>query len=106
MGIGRQIKRGLKHLERALDRPGFEWSGNAYPCTFASTTQAGRLTGGGLSPQDVGLLFVRREVLPDSIPALKDEITVRGKVFHVEQIDTLPGETVLKITYADPNRGA
>jgi hypothetical protein len=107
MGIARDIARGQKHLERALDRPSFKWKGTDYPCTFASTSAEDAFGRGGLAPADSGTLYVRREVLPpDAIPDSKQEIIVEGKTFTIDRVATLPGKSVLKINYLDPNRGA
>jgi len=105
MGIASDIRRGLRTLERALDNPVLTWRGNDYPCVPSMGKQGKLLSFGGRSLQDDLILRVRKDLLPDPGPQLKDLVRFQGQDLRIVSLDTPPGDPFLGLVLTAPAKG-
>lgn len=88
----------------------FGWTGatpKTYPCSAGSAQFAKNLGFGGFALESDLVIIVRTAALGvDGYPALNDEITVDGKVYHLDRIEWSPCKTFAAWHLDDPTKGA
>jgi hypothetical protein len=105
--MGRELRRGMKGLERSVGKPVFTWpstSQDTYPCV-ANEASSSKIFGvGGFALEADLTLFVRAEVLPDPGPAEKQTILYKGRKYRIDSLAMLPGDEEIRMACNDPNR--
>jgi hypothetical protein len=104
VSIASEIKRGHKHLHRALDRPTFVWNGGTYPCTVSSATRGKDIMPGGFGLDADLTLEVELSYFGEMAnrPKPKQTITHAGQTWRIDRVSVLPGEPLLKLMCNDP----
>lgn len=93
----------MRDLERELGWPVFTWGNQQYRCVPNSATASRLFSEGGISIDADLVLFVRREVLTAGIPVQKQRITYDGTDYRIDDVGSLPGNTVVRLSCNDAN---
>ncbi len=114
MSIGNDLKRGLRDLERQSGQHTVTTkTGLELPCVGNTAESSKALGMGGFQLEADLSVFVRVEVMPTQENfaaagiAEKQKLTYsgNGRVYRIDQIRLLPGDSVYKFTCVDLNKG-
>ncbi len=99
-----------KEMESDLANPTFGWKSVAYACTPSGITRGANYEEGGNQVIRTVILLVRAELFAGiTTPTAKNAINypgVSGNAFTIEDVVTMPGDTLIKITAHRKGKGA
>lgn len=98
-------------MEADLENPTFAYKDVEYACTPSGITRGANFQEGGNQVIRTVILLVRAALFTDESPAPTAKNTINypgndGFAFTVEDVVTMPGETLLKITAHRKGKGA
>jgi hypothetical protein len=82
----------------------YTFNGTEYPCSTGDETKSKDLGFGGYAPQADMTIVVRNSTLPDPAPALKDQIFVDGREYHLDTITDDHCDVFQVWALNDPNK--
>lgn len=86
----------------------FQWpvtGGQNYVCISNTASESKELGIGGLGVVAALTLFVERAILPTPGPGEKQRILWKSKIYRIEMIDDVPGNSMIKLICNAATRG-
>lgn len=107
MSLATEMSEDVKEMESDLENPQFRFSNANYACVPSGITEGANLAEGGNEVVRTVILLARKSLFT-TLPAKKNKITypvTGGKDYTIDDVVTMPGETLIKITAHRKGKG-